>query len=49
MREISCVLEEEDLIDSKDLNILSVTDVMCYKYARLILCDDNQHRFTVTT
>jgi hypothetical protein len=39
MYKISCVLEGEDLVDSEDLKDLSLSDIMCYKYARLVSCD----------
>lgn len=39
MCEISCMLEEEDPVDSGDLNCLSVSDMVCYKYARLVSSD----------
>jgi hypothetical protein len=36
----SCILEEDDLVDSEDLKDLSVSDVVCYLYARLVSCDE---------
>jgi hypothetical protein len=48
MCDISCVLEGEDEVDFEDLKDLSVSDIKCYKYARLVSCDverDNRHRF----
>jgi hypothetical protein len=39
MCEISRVLEGEDLVDSEDLKDLSVSDIVCNKYARLLSCD----------
>jgi hypothetical protein len=39
MCNISCVLEEEDQVDFEDLKDLSVNDIECYKYARLVSCD----------
>jgi hypothetical protein len=39
MCEISYVLEGEDLVDSEDLNNLSVSDIVYHKFARLVSCD----------
>jgi hypothetical protein len=39
MYKISSVLGREDLDDSEDLKDFSVSDIVCYKYARLISCD----------
>jgi hypothetical protein len=39
MCNISCVLQGEDLVDSKDLKDLSVSDIVCYMYARMVSCD----------
>jgi hypothetical protein len=39
MCNISCVLEGEDRVDFEDLKDLSVSDIECYKYARLMSCD----------
>jgi hypothetical protein len=48
MCEISCALEGKDPVDSEDLKDLSVSDIVCYKYARLVSCDVerifSQHR-----
>jgi uncharacterized protein YacL (UPF0231 family) len=35
----SCVLEREEQVDFEDLKDLSVSDIECYKYARLVSCD----------
>jgi hypothetical protein len=39
MCDISYVLEGEDQVDFEDLEDLSVSDIECYKYARLVSCD----------
>jgi hypothetical protein len=39
MCDISCVLEGEDEVDFEDLKDLSVNDIECYKYVRLVSCD----------
>jgi hypothetical protein len=45
MCNISCVLEGEDQVDFEDLKDLSVSDIGCYKYARLESCDV-EHTFS---
>jgi hypothetical protein len=45
MCENSCFFKREDLVDSEDLNDLSVSDTVCYKYARLVSCDV-EHTFS---
>jgi hypothetical protein len=47
MLEIPCVLEGEDLIDSEYLENLSVSDLVCYKCARLVSCDVEHYIFSV--
>jgi hypothetical protein len=39
MCDISCVLDGEDEVDFEDQKDLSVSDMECYKYARLVSCD----------
>jgi hypothetical protein len=39
MCEVLCVLEEEFLIDFEDLKDLNVSDIVGYKYARLVSCN----------
>jgi hypothetical protein len=39
MCDISCVLEGEDQVDFEVLKDSSVSDIKCYKYARLVSCD----------
>jgi hypothetical protein len=39
MSDISCVLEAEDQVDFEDLKDLGVSDIGCYKYARIVSCD----------
>jgi hypothetical protein len=39
MCKISRALEKEDLVDSEHLKDLSVSDIVCQRYARLVLCD----------
>jgi hypothetical protein len=39
MYQILCMLEREDQINSEDLKDLSVSDIMCYKHAKLINCE----------
>jgi hypothetical protein len=39
MCEVSCVPEREGLVDSEDLKDLSVSDIVCYKNARLVSRD----------
>jgi hypothetical protein len=45
MCEISCVLEGEDLVNSEDLKDLSVSDIVCYKHAKLVSCE-LEHTFS---
>jgi hypothetical protein len=43
MYEISCVLEERDLVALKTrLKDLNVNDTVCYKYVSLLSCDVEQ-------
>jgi hypothetical protein len=35
----SCILEKDDLVDFENLKDLSVSDIVCYLYARLVSCD----------
>jgi hypothetical protein len=42
MCKISCLLEGEDLADSEDVKDLSLSDIVCYKCARLLSCDVEQ-------
>jgi hypothetical protein len=39
MCDISCVLEGEDQVDFENLKDLNVSNIDCYKYARLVSCD----------
>jgi hypothetical protein len=39
MCEISCVLEAEDPVDYEDPKVLSVSNIVCCEYARLVACD----------
>jgi hypothetical protein len=39
MCEIACVLEGEAPVGSEDLKDSSVSDLMSYKYRRLVTCD----------
>jgi hypothetical protein len=39
MCEISCIFEGKDLVDSEDMKDLSVSDIVCYMYARPVSCD----------
>jgi hypothetical protein len=34
-----CALEWKDPNDSKDLEVSSASDILCYKYATLVSCD----------
>jgi hypothetical protein len=55
----SCALDGQDLHDSEDLKDLSVSDTVCYNYARILydmertfsqyksLVHDNRHSFTI--
>jgi hypothetical protein len=45
MCDISCVLEGEDQVDFENLKDLSVSDIECYKYARLV-SRDMEHAFS---
>jgi hypothetical protein len=37
--EITCLLEVGYLVHPEDLKDFSVSDIMCYKYARFLSCD----------
>jgi hypothetical protein len=43
--DISRVLQGEDQVDFEDLKDLSVSNIECYKYARLVSCD-MEHTFS---
>jgi hypothetical protein len=45
MYHISCILEGEDQVDFEDLKDLSVGDIECCKYTRLVSCDV-EHTFS---
>jgi hypothetical protein len=47
MCDIIYVLKGEEQLDFEDLKDLSISDIKCYKYARLVSCDVERTFFSI--